>query len=185
MDEGQSEGSEGPVSEGSEGIVDSDPVAEPVPAPRNPRQVRARRRRRRRQIGTLIFLVVAAAVLATAYFALSGGDDSSHDATSTTTAPAGAATTTTVAFSGSYTATTGINVRQGAGTSFPTVATVETGRPMTVVCVVDGEPVNAPTGPNAQWLRITAPAPGGYVSAAFVNVGDDLNSKKIPPCPAA
>jgi hypothetical protein len=164
--------------------VDSDPVAEPVPAPRNPRQVRARRRRRRRQIGTLIFLVVAAAVLATAYFALSGGDDSSHDATSTT-APAGAATTTTVAFSGSYTATTGINVRQGAGTSFPTVATVETGRPMTVVCVVDGEPVNAPTGPNAQWLRITAPAPGGYVSAAFVNVGDDLNSKKIPPCPAA
>ena len=184
MDEGQSEGSEGSVSEGSEGIVGSDPVAEPVPAPRNPRQVRARRRRRRRQIGTLIFLVVAAAVLATAYFALSGGDDSSDDAASTT-APAGAATTTTVAFSGSYTAKTGINVRQGAGTSFPTVATVETGRPVTVVCVVDGEPVNAPTGSNSQWLRITAPAPGGYVSAAFVNVGDDLNSKKIPACPAA
>jgi hypothetical protein len=170
-------------SEGSEEIVTSDPAAEPAPAPRNPRQVRARRRRRRRQIGTLIFLVVAAAVLATAYFAVAGGDDSSDDTTSTS-AP-GAATTTTVAFSGAYTATTGINVRQGAGTSFPTVATVETGRPVTVVCVVEGEPVNAPTGPNSQWLRITAPPPGGYVSAAFVNVGDDLNSKKIPVCPAA
>jgi hypothetical protein len=182
VDDGQSEGAEG--SEGSDELVGADPGAEPVPAPRNPRQVRARRRRRRRQIGTLIFLVVAAAVFAAAYFALSGNDDSSDDATSTT-APIGAATTTTVAFSGSYTATTGINVRQGAGTSFPVVATVETGRPMTVVCVVDGEPVNAPTGANAQWLRITAPAPGGYVSAAFVSVGDDLNSKKIPACPAA
>jgi uncharacterized protein YraI len=78
-----------------------------------------------------------------------------------------------------------VNVRQGAGTSFPTVGTVETGKPVTVVCVAQGEPVPAPSGQDTQWLHVTAPAPGGYVSAVYVAVGDDLTSKKIPACPAA
>jgi ferric-dicitrate binding protein FerR (iron transport regulator) len=146
----------------------------------NPRQVRARRRRRRRRIGTLVFVAVAAAVLAAAYFAVAGGDDSSED-TATTTGES-SSTPTTVAFSGSYAVTTGVNVRQGPGTTFPTVATVETGKPVTVVCVAEGEQVNVGSGPSSQWLRVMGP--GGYVFAPYVAVGQDLATHKIPACPA-
>jgi len=165
-----------------EGAVD---VPLPAPAPRNPRQVRARRRRRRRQLGTLVFLVVAAGVFAAAYFTLTGNDGSSESATTTTSAGAASATTTTAPFSGSYTVTTGVNVRQGAGTTFPTVGTVEQGKQVVVTCVAQGTPVDGPTGPNPQWLKITAPGTPGYVSAVYVTTGDDLTSGKIPACPAA
>ena len=133
--------------------------------------------------GTLLFIVVAVGVVAAAYFTLAGDDGSSKRGTSTTAALA----TTTVAppFSATYKATTGLNVRQGPGTNVPTVGVVETGRDVTVACVVEGELVNAPSGPNSQWLKITGPGPVGYVSSAFVAVGDDLRSQKIPTCPAA
>ena len=52
-----------------------------------------------------------------------------------------------------------------------------------VVCVVEGEVVNAPSGSNSQWLKVTGLGPSGYASAAFVAVGDDLRNKKIPTCP--
>jgi hypothetical protein len=166
-----------------EAVADEVPPAAPQPAPRNPRQIRARRRRRRRQIGTLLFVLVAGAILATAYFAVAGGDDddTANDATGTT-----AAATTTVAppFSAPYKTTAGINVRQMAATSAPVVATVEQGRDVTVTCVVEGEVVNAPSGPNAQWLQVTGPG-AGYVSAAFVSTGEDLRTGKIPTCPSA
>jgi hypothetical protein len=173
----------------SDDIEVSDPAAAPEADPdprrpaRNPRQQRARRRRHRRQLGTLIFLAVAAAVFAAAYFTLAGGDDSSDDAKTATTAAG--ATTTSAPFSAPYNVTTGVNVRQGAGTSFATVGTVETGKPVTVVCVAQGEPVNGPNGANPQWLKVSAPPPGGYVSAVYVAVGDDLTNKKIPACPPA
>ena len=164
-------------------VPDAAPEPAPERVPLNPRQVRARRRRRRRQLGTLVFVVVAVGVLGAAYLALAGGDDtSSTEATSTS-----ALVTTTVAppFSSKYKTTTGINVRQGPGTSTPTVATVEQGREVTVTCVVQGEVVNAPSGPNPQWLKVTDPGAAGYVSAAFVSTGDDLRANKIPACPAA
>ena len=56
---------------------------------------------------------------------------------------------------------------------------------MLVVCVVEGEPVNAPSGTNTQWLKITGLGPTGYVSSAFVTLGDDLRNGKIPACPPA
>jgi hypothetical protein len=180
-----------PVDDESEGLDlpehdaaadDVAPVA-PEPAPRNPRQIRARRRRRRRQFGTLLFLIVAAAVLATAYFAVAGDDDDpSEDATSTTSA-----VTTTVAppYSVAYKTTTGINVRQMPATSAPVVATVEQGHDVTVTCVIEGEAVNAPSGPNSQWLKITDPGAAGYVSAAYVSTGEDLRTSTIPACPSA
>ena len=168
----------------------ADDVAAPgldqdVHPPRNPRQVRARRRRRRRQFGTLLFVVVAAGVFAAAYFALAGDDKSSKSGTS---AAGSLVTTTTVAppFVATYKATAGLNVRQSPGTNnVPIVGVVETGREVTVVCVIEGEPVNTPTGPNSQWLKVAAPSPAGYVSSAFVAVGGDLTAKKIPACPAA
>ena len=161
----------------------AEPAVQPAPVARNPRQVRARRRRRRRQFGTLLFIVVAVGVVAAAYFSLAGDDGSSTSGTSTTAALA----TTTVAppFSATYKATTGLNVRQGPATNVPTVGVVETGRDVIVACVVEGELVNAPSGPNSHWLKVTGPGPVGYVSAAFVAVGDDLRAQKIPTCPAA
>jgi len=171
-------------SGGSEEFGDDAVVAAPEPAPRNPRQIRARRRRRRRQVGTLLFLLVAVGVFATAYFAVTADDNSTDDASSSASVP-GATTTTAAAFAGSYKVTTGVNVRQGAGTTFPAVGTIETGRSVLVICVIEGEPVNAPSGTNSQWLKVTGLGPSGYVSSAFVAVGDDLRSKKIPACPPA
>jgi hypothetical protein len=180
VDEG-SEGSEGLGYKDDAGVAHDAPA--PAPAPRNPRQIRARRRRRRRQLGTLLFVVVAGAILAAAYFAVAGGDDDSSDDATTTTAAA----TTTVAppYSVAYKTTSGINVRQMPATSAPIVAVVEQGRDVTVTCVVDGEVVNAPSGPNAKWLKVTDPGAAGYVSAAFVTTGTDLTSGKIPACPRA
>jgi Bacterial SH3 domain len=159
-----------------------EPAPEPAPATRNPRQVRARRRRRRRQFGTLLFIVVAVGVVAAAYFTLAGDESSKNRASASTSL---APTTVAPPFSGTYKATTGLNVRQGPGTTVPTVGVVETGRDVTVTCVVEGELVNAPSGPNSQWLKITGPGPVGYVSSAFVAVGDDLRTQKIPTCPPA
>jgi hypothetical protein len=164
-----------------------EPVAPERPAPepvaRNPRQVRARRRRRRRQIGTLIFVLVAGAILATAYFAIAGGDDSTDDATGTS---AGATTTTAPPFSASYAVITGVNVRPTPGTASPTIAVVEQGHDVTVLCVVEGESVTAASGKvSTQWLKVGGLWPAGYVSAAFVRTGEDLTSQKIPVCPAA
>jgi len=158
-----------------------DPYAGAAPA-RTPRQVRARRRRRRRLFGTLLFIAVAGGVFAAAYFSVAG-DDSSTNGTATT----GPLVTTTTAppFSAAYKATTGLNVREGPATNVPTVGVVETGRDVTVVCVVEGELVNAASGSSSQWLKVTGSWPVGYVSAAFVAVGDDLRAQKIPTCPAA
>ena len=81
--------------------------------------------------------------------------------------------------------TTGLNVRQGPGTTFPTVGVVEQGRDVIVACVIDGEPVTAATGATSQWLKVTGAWPAGYVSAAYVLTGDDLLASKIPACPSA
>jgi hypothetical protein len=130
----------------------------------------------------LLFVGVAVAVFAAAYFAIAGGDDDSSDEATSTTSPA--TTTTVPPFSAVYKTTSGINVRQMPATSAPVVSVVEQGREVTVTCVVEAEAVDSPSGPNAQWLKVTGPA-AGYVSAAFVSTGEDLRTNKIPACPAA
>jgi hypothetical protein len=175
------EGSEGSGHSGGDaGAAGGAPPA-PAPAPRNPRQIRARRRRRRRQLGTFLFVLVAIGVFAAAYFAVAGGDDDSAD--DRASARSGPTTTVEPPFVATYTVTTGVNVRQTPSTTSPTVAVIEQGRDVTVVCVVEAEIVNAPSGPNPQWLRVAGPWNSGYVSAAFVSVGDDLRAGEIPACP--
>jgi hypothetical protein len=93
----------------------------PIPA----RQVRARRRRHRRVLGTLLFFAVAIGVFAGAYFVLI--DDDSPDRGAATATSAGVTSTTVHPPAGPYRVTTGVNVRQGPGTTFPTVGTIETG----------------------------------------------------------
>jgi uncharacterized protein YraI len=132
--------------------------------------------------GTFLFIVVAVGVIGAAYFTLAGNDSSTNE-----TATTAALATTTVAppFSTTYKATAGLNVRQSPATNVPIVGVVETGRDVTAVCVVEGELVTTPTGSSSQWLKVTGSWPVGYVSSAFVAVGDDLRAQKVPTCPAA
>jgi hypothetical protein len=163
--------------------VEEDPVGNPSSdvEPLNPRQVRARRRRRRRQIGWTLFILVALVIFATAYVVVAG-DDSSEETTATTLP--GESTTTTVAKPfGPYKVTAGVNVRQGPGTTFPSVATIETGHVVFLSCVTDGEVVNGPNGPIGQWLKTTGFGPQGYLTALYVDTKDDLRTNSIPACP--
>jgi len=155
------------------------------PAPLTPRQVRARRRRRRRAIGVVVFLLVALGIIGVAYFAVADpGDDSSGraDSAGSSTSPT---TTTVVKPAGPYRVTTGVNVRQGPGTDFPTVGTIETGHMVFASCVIEGAPVQGPSGPVTKWLRLAGFGPAGYLTVAYVDTGDDLNvAGKIPACAA-
>ncbi len=155
-------------------------VDDPGPPPLNPRQVRARRRRRRRQFGTLLFLLVAGGILATAYFAVAGNDDSDSK-----TSGSGATTTTAAPqFIARYKVTTGINVRQAPATTAAQVGAVAQGAEVAALCVTEGQSVTGGSQSTTQWLKVFGPWPLGYVSAAFVDTGDDLVAKKIPTCTA-
>jgi hypothetical protein len=149
-----------------------------------PRQRRVRRRRRRRLIGVLIFTVVAVGILGVAYLAVAGPDDSEADR-SGPTAVTGPSTTTVAKPAGPYRVTTGVNVRQGPGTNFPAVGTVQTGHQVFVSCVAEGQAVDGPSGPVTKWLRLTGFGPVGYLTALYVDTGDDLKvAGKIPACAA-
>jgi uncharacterized protein YraI len=117
-------------------------------------------------------------VLASAYFAVA--DDDSSDSSTATTALL--APTTTAPFSKQYATTTDVNVRQGPGTRFAAIGAIETGKPVVVTCVAEGEPVEGPAGRDTRWLKVATPS--GFVTAIYVAVGDDLRNKKIPVCPA-
>jgi hypothetical protein len=166
-------------------VVDEEPggAQTSARAERNPRQVQARRRRRRRRFGVVLFLAVAIGVFAAAYVGLASNDNSS-DSTGGSTITTGPTTTTVVKPLGPYKVTTGVHVREGAGTSFPTVGTVETGHEVFVACYVDGEAVASPAGPITQWLKLTGFGPHGWVTALYVSTGDDLTNNRIPPCPS-
>ena len=166
-------------------MVDEEPWGDETSAraERNPRQVRARRRRRRRRFGVVVFVAVAVGVFAAAYVGLAS-DDNSSDSTDDSAIAIAPTTTTVVKSFGPYKVTTGVHVRQGAGTSFPAVGTIETGHDVFVACYVDGEVVDSPTGPVPQWLKLTGFGPHGYVTALYVSTGDDLTNNRIPPCPS-
>ena len=161
-----------------------DEVAPGAPAPLTPRQRATRRRHRRRVLGVLVFVLVAGGVFAAAYFALAGPDNSSNVATGPTTELT--TTTTGPKAAGPYRVITGGNIRQGPGTTFPSVGTIETGHVVFVTCVVDGQSVDGPTGPSTKWLRLIGFGPTGYLTVQYVDLGTDLSVPgKIPVCPAS
>ncbi len=167
-------------------VEDEQPAADDaVSTVLTPRQLaaqrRRRRRRRRRAFGVLVFFAVAAGVFAAAYFSLVGSDTGSNGAAGRR---APRSTTTTVPRpTGPYRVVTGVNVRQGPGTNYPTVGTVETGHSVFVACVTDGESVDGPTGPSTKWVRLAGFGPLGYVTVQYVTMGSDLDIPgKIPVC---
>ena len=134
-------------------------------------------------IGWLVFFLAASGILYAAYATFGGSDSSDADRTiGSTTAP----TTTTVAPAGPFKTTAGVNVRNGPATTQPVVATLDLGTEVMVVCAIQGEAVTTPGGPQTIWLKVTAGAKTGYVSAVYVDVGQILaDPTKIGDCPAA
>jgi hypothetical protein len=149
-----------------------------------PRERQRRQRRRRRLIGWIAFLLVAGGILAAAYATFGGNRSSEHSqAAGTTTVPP---TTTTVPPAGPFKTTAGVNVRNGPATTQPVVATLDLGTEVMVVCAIQGEAVNTPGGPQTIWVKVTAGATNGYVSAVYVDIGPTLaDPTKIGECPAA
>ena len=109
---------------------------------------RARRPSSPSPIGTLLFVAVAVGVFAAAYFALVARRLVRPTRPARRARPV--TTTTAPKPAGPYKVTTGVNMRQGPGTTFPSVGTIETGRAVLVVCVIEGEPVDGPNGTNSQ-----------------------------------
>jgi uncharacterized protein YraI len=146
-----------------------------------------RRRRLRRRIGVLIFLVVAGGVTVLAVNALSGSDHTSKKSsaarTSTTVAP-----TTTAAPrppAGPFRISDGVNVRTGPGTNYPSLGTLELGTQVLVVCQIDGQTIDGPSGPTNKWVRITGQKINGYVTNQYVATGPAINDPNtIPVCPS-
>ena len=130
-----------------------------------------------------MFLLVAGGILYAAYASFGGSGSSNADRPAGSTA---APTTTTIAPAGPFKTTAGVNMRNGPATTQPIVATLDVGTPVMVVCAIQGEAVNTPGGPQTIWLKVTAGAKTGYVSAVYVDVGQILaDPTKIGDCPAA
>jgi hypothetical protein len=69
----------------------------------------------------------------------------------------------------------GVNVRQGPGTNTTVITKLDDGTTVTAECRVEGQDVSSPDGSSNQWLRIAVEGGVGYVSALYVNIGDDLD----------
>jgi hypothetical protein len=134
-------------------------------------------------IGWIVFLLVAGGILYAAFATFGDSGSSEHSrAGGTTTAPS----TTTIPPAGPFKTTAGVNVRNGPATTQPIVATLDLGTEVMVVCAIQGAAVNTPGGPQTIWVKVTAGATTGFVSAVYVDIGPTLaDPTKIGDCPAA
>lgn len=77
----------------------------------------------------------------------------------------------------------GVNVRQGPATNTTVITKLDDGTPVLVECRVEGQDVTTPTGSSNQWLRVTLDGAVGYVSAVYVDTGDDIeDASRIGVC---
>ena len=136
----------------------------------------------RRGLGTLAFVAAAAAVFTIAYSALS---DSGDDRRSVASQSTFATTTPPIPPAGPFKVTDGVNVRTGPGTSFPRVATVDLGREVLVVCVIEGGIVEGPNWSTTKWVRVIAGPVTGYVSSGYVATGAAISNPGVIPVCAA
>ncbi len=80
----------------------------------------------------------------------------------------------------------GVNVRQGPATNTTVLTKLEDGTTILVECQVAGQDVTGPGGSTSRWLRTTLTEGAvGYVSALYVDTGDDIEDvNRIGMCPA-
>ena len=124
----------------------------------------------------LLVVVVLGGALAWAY---TRPDDKSSEATTTTTTTVDPSVPATMPPPKAYKVNDGVNVRGGPTTGSPIVGQVETGKPVLVMCRIEGQSVTAPEGSSNQWLRVTVGEATGYVSSLYVETGDDIEDANI------
>lgn len=82
-----------------------------------------------------------------------------------------------------YKVTETVNVRQGPATNTTVLTKLETGTTILVECRVEGQDVTSSAGATNLWLRTTIEGAVGYVSALYVDTGDDIeNPRRIARC---
>jgi len=127
----------------------------------------------------VIFVVILVLGGAFAYAHTRRNDKKSGDATTSTTAVS-SASPPTLPPPKSYKVTEGVNVRGAPTTASAVVAEISTGKPVIVVCRIEGQSVTAPRGSSNQWLRIALfGGTTGYVSAVYVETGRDIDDRSI------
>ena len=123
----------------------------------------------------LVIVVLGGALL----WAFSQPDDEKSDATSSTTTTIDPTVPATMPPPKAYKVNGGVNVRGGPTTGSPIVGQVESGKAVLVMCRTEGQSVTAPEGSTNQWLRVTVGTTTGYVSAIYVETGDDIEDTNI------
>jgi hypothetical protein len=80
----------------------------------------------------------------------------------------------------------GVNLREGPGSNTKMLSRLDDRQTVVVVCKTVGQNVTGPDGSTDLWLRLDLGEYGvGFVSALYVNVGDDLeNPRRIGDCAA-
>jgi uncharacterized protein YgiM (DUF1202 family) len=106
-------------------------------------------------------------------------DDKRADTTATTTTIVDPLTPATLPPPKAYKVNDGVNVRGAPTTTAPIVAQVETGKSVMVVCRTEGQSVTSSGGSTNQWLKVTVGETPGYVSALYVETGDDIDDTAV------
>jgi uncharacterized protein YgiM (DUF1202 family) len=124
----------------------------------------------------LLVIVVLGGALA---WALTRPKNTTSGAASSTTTTADPSVPPTLPPPKPYKVNDGVNVRGAPTTGSAVVGQVETGKAVLVVCRTEGQSVTAPEGSSNLWLRVTVGPTTGYVSALYVETGDDIDDATV------
>lgn len=124
----------------------------------------------------LLTFAVLGGALAWAFTSRDDAEPTASTATSTTVDPL---TPATLPPPKDYKVSDGVNIRGAPTTTAPVVGQVETGKSVTVVCRTEGQSVTSSAGSTNQWLRVTIGETPGYVSALYVDTGNDIDDPAL------
>jgi hypothetical protein len=124
----------------------------------------------------LLTIVVLGGALAWAFARPNDDERADTTTTSTTLDPTVPVTLPPPRF---YKVNDGVNLRGAATTQAPVVGRVETGKAVLVMCRTEGQSVTSSEGSSNQWLRVVVALQPGYVSALYVETGDDIEDTNV------
>jgi uncharacterized protein YgiM (DUF1202 family) len=128
----------------------------------------------------LVILLVIVALGGAFAYAYSRRDDKKSAESTVATTAVSSASPPTLPPPKAYRVTEGVNVRGAPTTASAIVGQIETGKPVTVVCRIEGQSVTAPLGSSNLWLRIALfGGSTGYVSALYVETGGDIDDRNV------
>lgn len=85
-----------------------------------------------------------------------------------------------------YRVTQGVNLREKPAANTALLTTIPEGSTILVECRITGGSVTAPEGQSDQWVKTTFAEKTGFVSAVYINAGDELlDATKVGTCPTA